>query len=82
MNKFDLITQIEEYKSKMVGFDVYLGELTKADDVIGYYFDNADGMFKVYINYERGRHHVRKSTESENEALEKVLSMIKAEVFD
>lgn len=33
--------------------------------VIGYVFNDETKMYDVYINNEKGRHHVRKSTENE-----------------
>ena len=50
----------------MVGQEVF------ADFSMGCFYDDAAKRWKVYINYERGRHRIRLSTEDEEEAFEEI----------
>ena len=79
MEKKEYIDRINELKDKIGLWDVELNEYTKADFVIGYYYNENTQEYTVYINKERGRHRVRKITKNENEALEKLVSMLEYE---
>ena len=57
-----------------------LEQNSKADFVMGYYFNQNSSMYDVYINNERGKHRIRLSTSDELMALEKLLSMIEFEI--
>ena len=79
MNKQDIISEILNYESKLRIYEIALNERRDADFVLGYSFDDNSGVYNVYINGERGLHHVRLSTTDEIEALIKLLKMVKYE---
>ena len=67
-------------KEKIGRWKIAINELCLGDYILGYYFDNDSQLWKVYINYERGRHRVRLETKSEEEALSELYDMISAKV--
>ena len=77
MKKADLFAEILDYKNQIGRFDLCFGKSTKADFVMGYYFDEIDGEYKVYKNGERGMSTVRYSGKDEGEALNALLHMVK-----
>ena len=79
MSKQDIITEILSYKTALGICEIALNERRDADFVLGYYFDELEGEYKVYSNEERGWHSVRLQTQDENEALSKLLKMVKYE---
>lgn len=79
MDKHELLNKINQLKDEIGMWEIALNEHREADFVIGYYYDDAAGKYNVYINNERGRHRVRKSTENEIGALEKLLSIVEFE---
>ena len=74
-----LVHRINENKQKII-WDVLLGQDSKADFVMGYYYDPTSDMYCVYINNEHGRQSVRLRTKDKVTALEKLLSMIEFEI--
>ena len=76
MKKEDYLNKINASKDKIGTWTVMLGQDSKADFVIGYYFNQNSGLYDVYTNHERGMHIVRLSTSDELVALEKLLSII------
>ena len=47
-----------------------------ADYVVGCFRDNKSETWKVYINRERGRHRIRLETNDENQAFDKLKSLV------
>lgn len=80
MNKEDYLKKINENKDKIGIWSVMLEQSSRADFVMGYYFNQDSNMYDVYINNERGRKKIRLSTSDELMALEKLLSMIEFEI--
>lgn len=80
MKKEDYLNKINASKDKIGMWDVMLGQDSRADFVMGYYFNQDSGLYDVYINNERGMHHIRLSTSNELVALDKLLSMIEFEI--
>lgn len=79
MNKQELFNQIIQLKSEVGMWEIAINEHRESDFVIGYYYDDSEEKYNVYINNERGRQRIKKSTESEVEALAKVLSLVEFE---
>lgn len=77
MTNKKLVDEILEYRDKIGPFGLYVGELSKADFVMGCYFDESTGEYKTYKNGERGFCTVRYSGKDEIEALNALLSMVK-----
>ena len=68
--------EVESLNGKIGMWKIAIGELNMSDFTLGCYFDNSSGLWKVYINNERGRHRIRLETKSEEEALSKLYDMI------
>lgn len=76
MNKDKLISDILSFKDNIGMWKIVLNQLTDADFVIGYGFDNNKGLWKVYQTNERGM--VAEWTfENEEAALEKLYKKVK-----
>ena len=80
MKKEEYLNRINASKDKIGIWDVMLEQNSKADFVMGYYFNQNSSMYDVYINNERGKHRIHLSTSDELMALEKLLSMIEFEI--
>lgn len=80
MQKEEYLNRIHADKDKIGMWHVMLGQNSKADFDMGYYYNQNSGMYDVYINNERGSHRIRLSTNDELMALNKLLSMIKCEI--
>ena len=78
MKREDFNKEIEQLKENIGIWQIVMDELCLTDFVLGIYWDKDDEVWKVYINYERGRHRVRLKTKSEDDALEKLHNMIKS----
>lgn len=79
MDRDTYIIKINELKNKIGRWEVALNEYTKADFVIGYYYDEDTQEYSVYINKESGRQRIRMATSNELEALQKLVSMLEFE---
>lgn len=79
MNKSEYKNKIEKLKLEIEFWDIALEEYTKADFVMGYYLNPQTKKYDVYINNERGRQRIRKTTENELEGLDKLVSMMEFE---
>ena len=77
MNKTHLINEILAYKDRIGRFEICIGTFTKADFVLGYFWDEQSNEYKVYKNGERGMCSVRYSGADELEALKILLRMVK-----
>jgi len=78
--KQDYLNRINELKDKITPWSISLEVCSKAGFVMGYFRNLETGKYDVYINNERGRQHIRLSTNDELEALGKLLSMIEFEI--
>lgn len=76
MDKNELISSILLFKDNIGMWKIVLNQITDADFVIGYGFDNNKKLWKVYQNNERGM--VSEWTfENEEAALEKLYKKVK-----
>lgn len=76
MDKDKLISDIISFKDSIGMWEIVLNQLTDADFVIGYGFDNNTELWKVYQNNEKGI--VAEWTfENEEAALEKLYKKVK-----
>ena len=76
MDKNELISSILLFKDNIGMWKIVLNQITDADFVIGYGFDNNAKLWKVYQNNERGV--VSEWTfETEEAALEKLYKKVK-----
>ena len=76
MDKDKLISDIISFKDSIGMWKIVLNQLTDADFVIGYGFDNNTELWKVYQNNEKGI--VAECTiENEEAALEKLYKKVK-----
>lgn len=76
MDKNELISSILLFKDNIGMWKIVLNQITDADFVIGYGFDNNAKLWKVYQNNERGV--VSEWTfEKEEAALEKLYKKVK-----
>lgn len=76
MDKDKLISNILSFKDNIGMWKIVLNQLTDADFVIGYGFDNNAELWKVYQTNERGM--VEEWTfENEEAALEKLYKKVK-----
>ena len=72
--------KIKDELQKKLYLDLCVGFETFADFCIGCFYDEKEGKWKVYINYERGRHDILLVTENEEKAFDELLSTIKWEI--
>ncbi|SMC29602.1 hypothetical protein SAMN02745134_03957 [Clostridium acidisoli DSM 12555] len=77
MNREEFLKGIEEFQNKLGMWQIEIDKLCMGDFILGCYFDECEEKWKVYQNNERGRHWEMMSTTSEQEALEKLYSIIK-----
>lgn len=77
MYKKEFLNKIEKFNGKLGMWQIVVDKLCLGDFILGCYFDENEEMWKVYINNERGRHREKLSTDSEQEAFDKLYSMIK-----
>lgn len=77
MKKDEFLIKLKDIQDSLGNWNVELGEETFADFIIGCFFDETIGQWKVYVNRERGRHSIRLVTENEEEAFDKLLAIIK-----
>ena len=54
MNREELLSNIKKYQHNIGMWKIELGEITDADFVIGYGYDDEKEMWKVFQNSERG----------------------------
>lgn len=54
MDKNELISSMLSFKDNIGMWKIVLNQITDADFVIGYGFDNNEKLWKVYQNNERG----------------------------
>jgi len=78
MTRTEFNEKTEHYHGRVGGWDIR-DYFSQAGFVIGCYYEKDTKMWKTYINYERGRHRVRLETASEEDALDKLYSMIEFE---
>ena len=71
MDKNELISSMLSFKDNIGMWKIVLNQITDADFVIGYGFDNNEKLWKVYQNNERGMK-AEWTFENEEEALEKL----------
>lgn len=76
MDKYELISNVLSYKDDIGMWKIVLNQITDADFVIGYGFDNTVKLWKVYQNNERGMK-AEWTFEKEEEALEKLYKKVK-----
>ena len=76
MDKNELISSMLSFKDNIGMWKIVLNQITDADFVIGYGFDNNEKLWKVYQNNERGMK-AEWTFENEEEALEKLYKKVK-----
>ena len=74
-----IMERINSYNGRVGGLDIAIDEFTKADFVLGCYFDENKKKWIVYENGERGIHFIRLETDDQKAAFETLLSMIEYE---
>lgn len=80
MNQREFMSKTKDLHSKLGRWQLYVGEESFADFSMGCFYDDIEKRWKVYINYERGRHRIRLTTENEKEAFEELLSMVNFQI--
>jgi len=75
MTRAEFIKKIEHYHGRVGGRDI-LDHFSQADFVIGCYYDGDTNMWKVFENEERGLQSIRLETTTEEQALDKLYTMI------
>ncbi|ROR29200.1 hypothetical protein EDD66_103135 [Mobilisporobacter senegalensis] len=76
MKRNDFLEKIKKYDGKLEMWQLETNELCHGDYILGCYFDNDSKVWKVYINNERGRQRIKLSTKDEDEAFDKLFSMV------
>ena len=76
MSKEEFIKWFEDYKDGLTTWKVDIDNENMTDYVVGCFRDNKSGTWKVYINMERGRHRIRLETNNENQAFDKLKSLV------
>lgn len=76
VDKKELISSMLSFKDNIGMWKIVLNQITDADFVIGYGFDNNEKLWKVYQNNERGMK-AEWTFENEEEALEKLYKKVK-----
>ena len=76
VDKNELISSMLSFKDNIGMWKIVLNQITDADFVIGYGFDNNEKLWKVYQNNERGMK-AEWTFENEEEALEKLYKKVK-----
>ena len=81
VNKNSLLFKVDytsmlSFKDNIGMWKIVLNQITDADFVIGYGFDNNEKLWKVYQNNERGMK-AEWTFENEEEALEKLYKKVK-----
>lgn len=72
---------MKESLQKQVGiWKIVTEKKSLSDFVLGCFYDLKDNKWKVYINNEKGRQHIRLQTDSEDIAFDRLLSMVKFEI--
>ena len=71
-----IISSVLSFKDNIGMWKIVLNQITDADFVIGYGFDNKEKLWKVYQNNERGMK-AEWTFENEEEALEKLYKKVK-----
>lgn len=79
MNRNEFIKKTEHYHGRVGDWKIVLNHLSSGDFILGCYYDNETRTWKVYKNIERGMQSIRLETTSEEEALDKIFSMIEFE---
>ena len=68
--------KVKKGLQKNFHWDICVDYEAFADFCIGCFYDDKEEKWKVYINYERGYHCIQLITESEEEAFDRLLSII------
>ncbi len=76
MTRTEFIEKTEHYHGRVGSWDIVLDHLSKADFTLGCYYDKEKRTWKVYENEERGMRGIRLETSSEDQAFDKLYSMI------
>lgn len=79
MYKKEFLEKIKKFDGRLGMWQIAVDKLCMGDFILGCYFDNNEKMWRVYKNSERGDHWERLSTASEQEAFDKLYSMIEFE---
>lgn len=75
MKREDFLKIQDELQKKLFWIICVDSELF-TDFCIGCFYDEKEEKWKVYVNYERGYHCIHLITESEEEAFDRLLSII------
>ena len=76
MEKSKLLDEIRKLEDKLEMWKVAINENRNLDFVVGYYFNETKRKFEVYVNNEHGKRSVRLATESEVEALQRLIKTL------
>ena len=76
VDKNELISSLLSFKDNIGMWKIVLNQITDADFVIGYGFDNKEKLWKVYQNNERGMK-AEWTFENEKGALENLYNKVK-----
>ena len=73
-----IMERINSYNGRIGDYDIETDELamSKADFILGCYFDESKQKWVVYKNNERGMGSIRLETDDQKAAFDKLLSMI------
>lgn len=80
MTENEFAEKLVDLKKQIGIMDIVIGRESLADFVLGCCYDEDIKKWKVYKNHERGWHSIRLVTESEEEAFDKLFSMVNSEI--
>ena len=79
MKQEEFLVAVEELK-KNLRMSLVFGSESLAEFCIGYFYDDTEGNWKVYVNYDRMRHYIKLITKNEEEVYDKLINIIRYEL--
>lgn len=76
MRKDEFLQMLSNYNGYFKDWRIETEKLDMSDFVLGCYYDKGEGKWIVYINKGYGRHFVRLTTDSEEEAFAELCSIM------
>ncbi len=75
MTKEEFLEKVNVLKNGLK-MSLSFGDESLGEFCIGYFYDEKENNWKVFVNYDRTRHHITLVTENESEVYDKVIALI------
>lgn len=79
MTKQEFMLEADKLKKKL-RMSLCFGYESFGEFCIGYFFDEKESKWKVFVHMERTRHDIKLVTENEEEVYDKVLALMRYEI--